>query len=266
MPVDLITSSEFSQITKGVEDSKKVPDKPKPLVEKIKPEPVSVEDSKPKIEDKKPEVKATQQKSEPTPPEPQKEPEKDTKKDSKPQEKPQPAAMDKADPIADKLKEAKNEPKPLPPKRPPVPQKQEPKFDASKIAALIDQRDPQRHAATGSQLNNDATLGRVNGAAAQLSQNELAAFRSRVQSCWSLPSGAESVDRLMVVLRIQFNRNGTVRGAPQVVEATATTIGPVFAESAKRAILQCQPYTMFRAETYDQWKDLEVAFSPKDMF
>jgi colicin import membrane protein len=40
----------------------------------------------------------------------------------------------------------------------------------------------------------------------------------------------------------------------------------VFAESAKRAILQCQPYTMLRKETYNNWKDMELAFKPSDMF
>lgn len=262
LPVDLISSKEFSQITKGQQDAKPA-EKPKPLVEKIAPETKPVEESKPKVVDNKPEVKATQQKSAPPPPEPeQKEVE---KKESKPEPKPPaPVATDKTDPIADKLKQAKDEPKPLPPKKPP--QKQEPKFDVNKIAALIDQREPQRTAAAGNELNKEPSLGRANGMAPQLSQNELAAFRERLKDCWTVPVGAENMDKLQVVFRILFNQNGTVRGMPQLVEASASTLGPALAESAKRAILQCQPYTMLRRESYDQWKDIEVAFNPKDMF
>ena len=75
--------------------------------------------------------------------------------------KPQP----KPDPIAEKLEEARRarsrsqgrRPKPLPPKKPP--QKPQPKFDADKIAALLDKREPQRHAATGAELNPTPSLG-----------------------------------------------------------------------------------------------------------
>ena len=38
------------------------------------------------------------------------------------------------------------------------------------------------------------------------------------------------------------------------------------AESAKRAILRCQPFTMLRAEHYEQWKDIEINFDPREMF
>ncbi len=51
-----------------------------------------------------------------------------------------------------------------------------------------------------------------------------------------------------------------------VIGGRPSAIGPAFAESARRAILQCQPYTMLRQETYDSWKDMELAFKPSDMF
>jgi colicin import membrane protein len=39
----------------------------------------------------------------------------------------------------------------------------------------------------------------------------------------------------------------------------------VAAESARRAILRCQPYRLPIAK-YDVWKDVEVNFDPRDMF
>lgn len=262
LPVDLISDKEFSQITKGQKDAK-LAEKPKPLVEKIAPEAKPVEESKPKVADNKPEVKATQQKSAPPPPEPeQKEVE---KKETKPTpQPPAPVAMDKADPIADKLKQAKDEPKPLPPKKPP--QKQEPKFDVNKIAALIDQREPQRVAAAGNELSKDASLGHVNANAAQLSQNEIDAFRRRITDCWNPPVGLDSAQDLVVIFRVMFNADGSVKRGPDVVGGKPSAAGPAFAESARRAILQCQPYTMLRKETYNNWKDMELAFKPSDMF
>ena len=266
LPVDLVSEKEFSQITKGVKDAPKPADKPKPpLVEKIAPQPNSVEESKPKVADNKPEVQATQQKQAQPPPEPEQKPVE--KKETKPAEQPPtPVATEKADPIAEKLKQAKAEPMPLPPKKPPPPQKTEPKFDASKIAALLDQRDPRRAAATGSEINDDATLGHVNANAAQLSQSEIEAFRRRITDCWNPPVGLDSAQELLVVFRVQFNENGSVKRGPDIVGGRPSAAGPVFAESAKRAILQCQPYTMLRKETYNNWKDMELAFKPSDMF
>ena len=242
LPVDLVSEKEFLQITKGAKDAPKV-EKPKPLVEK-KAEPKPVEEIAPKLTEKK-ELKAEQEKT--------------------------PAPQPKPDPIADKIKkqdqpkqEAKAEPQPLPPKKPPI--KQQPKFDADKIAALLDKRAPQRTAATGEVVNDDASLGRVNATASQLSQSEIEAFRRRITDCWSPPVGLDSAQELVVIFRVQFNPDGSVKRGPDVISGKASASGPVFAESARRAILQCQPYTMLRRQTYDSWKDMEVAFKPSDMF
>ena len=54
-----------------------------------------------------------------------------------------------------------------------------------------------------------------------------------------------------------------------MVEGAPSALGPVFAESARRAILQCQPYTMLRPEHYAQWQDMEMVFNLRakgDMF
>ena len=69
-----------------------------------------------------------------------------------------------------------------------------------------------------------------------------------------------------MIFRVQFNPDGSVKRGPDVISGKASASGPVFAESARRAILQCQPYTMLRRQTYDSWKDMEVAFKPSDMF
>ena len=37
------------------------------------------------------------------------------------------------------------------------------------------------------------------------------------------------------------------------------------AESAKRAILSCQPYTMLNPDKYEQWRDMEINFDPSEM-
>ena len=62
-----------------------------------------------------------------------------------------------------------------------------------------------------------------------------------------------------------FNQDGTVARPPDLVAATPSPLGPAMAESAKRAILRCQPFNMLKPEHYDQWKDIEITFDPHDM-
>lgn len=249
LPVDIISDKEFSEITKGVKDAKKPVEKPKPIVEKIAdPPPKPAEELKPKIDEKRQVENNKEAAPEPPKPEP------------------------KPDQIADKLNDekpkpqAKAEPQPMPPKRPPRPTKPEQKFDPTKIAALLDKRDPTRASLTGAELNKDPNLGSAAGAAARLTQSEIDAFRRRVASCWSIPVGAEGAENLKVVFRVMFRRDGTVERGPDPVEGSASPFGPAFADSGRRAILQCQPYTMLKPEHYDSWKDIEIGFTPRDMF
>jgi colicin import membrane protein len=244
IPVDVISADQFSQITKGVE---KAPQKeaPKPFVEK-KADEKPPEELTPKVVEKK-EVKPTAL-AEPTPPPPDKKPpEKQTEEK-------------KIDPIAEALKK---EEKKQPPKKE---VKEQPKFDPNKIAALLDKRAPQRTAATGENVSSEPSLGRANGSAARISQSEIDALRQRISQCWNVPVGADGAAQLSVVFRVQFRKDGSVSRGPDIVEASASAFGPSFAESGKRAILQCQPYTMLRQETYDQWRDIEIKFTPNDMF
>ncbi len=262
LPVDIVSDSQLTQITKGAKDAEKKLDL-KPLVEKIAPE-KTADEIKPAVTEKQ-EVEASKRKEAAPSPEPKQE----EKKQAKSHEKPVPVAEQKADPIAETLKkeEQKKEAKlekaktlPTPPK------KKEPEFDPKKIAALLDQRDPKRLASAGDVLNSQGSLGRANGSAAKLSANEIEAFRRRVSECWQPPLGADSAQNVEVVFRVLFNPDGSVKRGPDIVEAAASSLGPIFAESARRAVLQCQPYTMLHKETYDQWKDLELAFNLRDMF
>jgi colicin import membrane protein len=252
-PVDIVSADEFSKMTKGQKDQKKP--EPKPLVEKVG-DPKTADEPVKKVSEKK-EIAPTA--SEPPPPAPETKPEKKPEK-----------AEDKPDPIAEALKkeEAKKPDKPKKAEAKPQtnPLKHAPKFDVKRIAALLDRRDPQRQERTGAVANPNGGLGAPTGESDTLSQSELDALRTRLSQCWNPPVGALEAQRLFVVLRVVFNPDGTVAKPPEMVEATPSPVGPAMVESAKRAILQCQPFTMLRKETYSTWKDLELKFDPRDMF
>jgi len=242
LPVDLVSEKDFSEMTQGAKKAPKL-EMPKPLVEKIdqaKP----VDDPAPKLTEKQ-EIKATAEKT------------------------PEPQPLPKPDPIAEKLKkqdeqkQATAQPQPLPPKRP---ERKQPKFDADKIAALLDKRDPLRHAATGEELNSAPSLGTASGSAAQLSQSEIDALRARLMSLWNPPVGAQDADQFQITIRIRFKRDGTLEIGPQVLTSGSGARFNAIRDSAVRAVLIGQPFTMLRPDHYDIWKEMDFTFDTKDMF
>ena len=141
-----------------------------------------------------------------------------------------------------------------------------PKFDANQVAQLLDQRTPQRQLAAASQINDVATLGAATGAqSAQLSQSEIDALKARLSQCWNPPAGINANSNIYVSLRVLMRQDGSLAAPPVVVEGSPSALGPALAESAKRALLQCQPFTMLRPEHYDQWKDLQLDFNPHEL-
>jgi TolA protein len=292
LPVEFVTDFDLGQMTKGVKNTKlNIPD-PKPLADKVdveksvdqqapkaadKPE-ITTASAKPKAEQKaeaKPEAKPDkpkEAKAEPKPPpKPEAAAKPEPKPDAKPDAKPDKAKPDKApdktlDQIADILK--KDEPKKLPPPKPADPDspaKQNPKFDANQVAALLDKRDPRRQVATAAAVNDTANIGSAGGQAAQLSQSEIDGLRARISQCWSPPPGVDTTSRIYVVLRVLFKPDGSMARDPVLVEGTASALGPALAESAQRALMSCQPFTMLKPEHFDQWKDIELKFDPHEL-
>jgi outer membrane biosynthesis protein TonB len=260
MTVNTISVKDFTELTKGVKDTPKLKvDDIKPVADKIDT-PKPVDQIAPKVADNKPEIK--------TDTSAQQQPKPDPKPDPKPADKPAKAKPPdyKPDKIADLLKkDAAKQPKPDDKANPDTPPRDSPKFNADQVAALLDKRDPQRQMAAAETLNSQPTLGASSGTAAQLSQSEIDALRARISSCWSPPAGVNASSKIYVVLRVLFKQDASMSREPVLVEATASPLGPALAESAKRALLLCQPFTMLKPEHYDQWKDLELKFDPQEL-
>jgi outer membrane biosynthesis protein TonB len=254
MPIDIISANEFSQLTAGAKNAPKA-DTSKPFADQVG-EKKPTDDPNAKLEKK--EVTAAIDKPPPVP-----EPKPPSTAENKPTE-------EKRDLIAEAIKrdqvkkpdqkkaEAKN---PAPVRK----DKEQPKFDPRKVEALLDKRTPQRTAAVGDTIANDVSLGAANGSAAELSQSEIDALISRLQECWNPPVGFDKDSKVKVVIRVLFNPDGSVAKPPDLTSGTASSLGPAMAESAKRAILRCQPFKMLKPEHYEQWKDIEMTFDSQLM-
>lgn len=262
IPVNIVTDTKTSQMTQGLPTAPKL-ETPKPFVEKID-QPNIVENPAAKVAPKEI-TAATDATPPPPPPEPQK----------------QEAAKKKAEPKRDLIAEAlkkedapKSEQKkadakvPTPPKRPPAPKTQtqpQPKFDPREMQALLDKRTPQRKEATGSTLSDAPSIGTPRGSARQLTQSELDALRARLQSLWNPPAGAQNPQELVVAIRMRLKPDGTLAGPPIVTTSGQSPLFMAARDSAIRAVFRGQPFDMLRPETYEEWKDIEVTFDPRDM-
>ncbi len=256
LPIDIVSTSDFSKMTSGAKDAPPE-EKPKPVAEKIAPPTPPPDDPSAKVANK--EVKAATD----TPPVPEHKP-----PEPKAKKPPQPQAQ--VDQIADVLKKDDSKPEPKKPEpKPPTPPKkvaqETPAFDPRKVEALLDKRTPQRVASAGDEINRTAALGDQKGSAGELSQTELGALRAKLQSLWNPPAGARDPQELTLDVEIQLNRDGTLAGQPIVLTGGTSPLYMAARDSAVRAVLRGQPYTMLRPEHYELWKDVIVTFDPRFM-
>jgi outer membrane biosynthesis protein TonB len=270
LPVDIISSDQLAKVTAGMKTGKK--ENPKPLVEKVAEAKPPVDDAVGKISDKPPVVTDTS-----PPPTPKVEKPVEKKPDppkpvaeAKPKEEPKPIEKKpdppKVDPIAEALKKEEKKPPPKPVAQAAAPQPPKPKaertFDQSKIAALLDKRDPSRQAITGDTLNSNAALGLSKGKAADNSATWGTMFQSQVERCWKKPFGGIESQNPEAVFEIKLKRDGTLEGAPIPEGSPSTPYLRVYQESALRAIIECQPYNL-PAAFFDEWKYFSPVFTER---
>lgn len=261
IPMDIVDVSELTKLKAGLKKEPekketKKPDPKKPVAKQIEPEKkkkkpapkrkveAAAAPEPPKPEIKKPEVKKPEVKPEPVP-------------KKKVAEKPKPKPKPKKIPPA---------PKPKPKVVKKAPPKKKKNFDEDKIAALLN-KVPDAGAST-SQLPDlpgaEKVKGDPEGRALTMSINEIDLFRRQVSQCWNPPVGGLGAEDLLVKLRLELNSDGTLKNQPRVMNRSGSPFFRAAADSATRAIWQCQPYNLPQ-EKYKLWRDMIINFDPRNM-
>jgi hypothetical protein len=99
---------------------------------------------------------------------------------------------------------------------------------------------------------------------ADVGTDMVTAFRSRIRQCSKLPPSLSPSDELMIKLRILMTRDGRLAAEPMVKEGTASLKAVDLRNGAVAALSACQPYTMLPPEKYDEWKVIDLTFTPRD--
>ena len=257
IPVDVVTIADKTSPPKA--EVKPEPPQPPKEAKPLPPAPPLPEPAKQEIAKPEP----------PVPPEPQPEPPKPEPAQvaqvpptpvPEPQPKPKPEPEKKPEPVAQPIVPEPPKPKPKPPPDTSV-------ESILKSVAKIkptSQPDPtdkmikdlaQAQPRVTSSLDNKMTL------------SEIDAVKRQIERCWNVPAGAKDAKDLIVEIRVTLNQDGSVRGEPTIVDQARMGSDNFFraaAESARRAILLCQPFKL-PPEKYSTWQDMDLRFNPSEI-
>ena len=156
------------------------------------------------------------------------------------------------------------------PDRIPLPNDKEEKkelINTNEIAALIDKAKEEQ--ALKEIENKKLTQSNVkNSFATGLSLSEEDALRAQIFGCWSVPLGLPYDKDLLVRLKLELKKDGTILKSEIVDHQRMNMPGQKFykilAESALRAVRLCQPLKV-PPTGYEKWKNIQLNFDPTEM-
>jgi len=139
--------------------------------------------------------------------------------------------------------------------------------DTNQIAALID----KAKEIEAVKEKNDKKLTQSNvkdSFATGLSLSEEDALRAQIFGCWSVPLGLPYDENLLVRIKLQLKKDGTVLKSEIIEHEKMNRPGQKFykilAESALRAVRLCQPLKV-PPTGYEKWKNIQLNFDPTEM-
>jgi len=100
--------------------------------------------------------------------------------------------------------------------------------------------------------------------AAKVSSVDIEAFRRHLKACSPMPDTVSVSDDVWIKLRASFTPDGRLAAPPILIEGKASPKALALANGAIAALQACQPYAMLPADKYNEWKILDLEFSPKD--
>lgn len=112
--------------------------------------------------------------------------------------------------------------------------------------------------------DNDDGGDAKDSVSAKLPAEVVAELRRHLKSCAKLPASIAPSDNVRIKLRAVMTTDGLLGRPPILIEASASAKGPILMQAAKSALEACQPYTMLPADKYQEWKVLDLTFTPRD--
>lgn len=162
-----------------------------------------------------------------------------------------------------------NDDTPKPKLKPKPKPKKKPDFNSDRILALLNKIPDAKNAPTPQEIVEETpeepVRGQSTGTDIAMSVNEIDALRARIAQCWNPPPGGLGAESMVVKIRLKLNEDGTLVGYPTVSDHDSSPFFRAAADSAVRAVFQCQPYVL-PSEKYSLWRDMILNFDPSRMY
>jgi colicin import membrane protein len=148
-------------------------------------------------------------------------------------------------------------------------------FESVMQRALLDKDPTRRPPPTGgSDAFKTAERGPVAGAPdgkdTRLTASQIsllgAMMKQQVAKCWNINSGAEGVERIRIEVEVKLRPDGRLSGQPRVVSRGSGPLYADMANSALRALVQCEPYDLPKQLYKGGWDFMIVEFDPSRMY
>ena len=161
-------------------------------------------------------------------------------------------------------------PAPTPAPTPPRQRQQNDEFNLAEASRTVDRsRQSQQRRQEGERSDRNQRSAGLGTAEIASLEGRIAAISSQeLNRCWRSVADLPDPERLVVVVAIRLNRDGSLNGQPRVITPTNYTFDPMMNEAvnrALRAVRTCDPIERLPqdpvvGEHFDLWRDQEVRF------
>jgi len=97
---------------------------------------------------------------------------------------------------------------------------------------------------------------------ANLTDGEIAGFAAHVQGCWTAPPASVKASKITVFIRVRLRRDGSLAAAPEPLGGSASMQALTLLRNSLDALKKCPAYTALPADKYDEWRVLDLHFTP----
>lgn len=139
------------------------------------------------------------------------------------------------------------------------PRKRAPQPSGSQVAQASNVKGPLAGAPEGKDTRLTASEANLLGSM----------MKKQIQRCWNINAGAEGIDKIKVEIEVRLSPDGRIQGQPRVVSRGSGPLYADMADSAMRALIQCQNpngYDLPKHLYKGGWDHMIVDFDPSRMF
>ena len=97
---------------------------------------------------------------------------------------------------------------------------------------------------------------------ANLSTEEINGFASHLQGCWTPSPELAKAGNVTIFVRVRLRRDGSLAAAPELLGGSASMQAFTLKELVMKALTKCPAYTSLPADKYDEWRVLDLHFTP----